>query len=211
MSWSPGDVIVRREVLNDGRPWLGLAVRVVEDTPEHLVTYAAEGAALGFPEGVFPTPDGHHPWRGRTAWQGHGTLMVQRPDEDVAVWHFWHGPDRRFLSWYVNLQEAFRRTPVGMDTQDLELDIVVLADGSWEFKDRELMADRIVEGRYTAGQVERTLALGDRLGAALDAGRALWDASWVDWAPDPSWGGEALPEGWAEIPSPRRRVGPDRP
>lgn len=56
------------------------------------------------------------------AWAGHGCLMVQRPGEHHAVWHFWDGADRRFSHWYVNLQTAFRRTAIGYDTQDLEVD-----------------------------------------------------------------------------------------
>lgn len=211
MTWSPDEVIVRREVLNDGRPWLGAPVRVVEDTPEHLVTYLADGARFGFPDGSFPTPDGLHPWNGRSAWEGHGTLMVQHPDEDHAIWHFWTGTERRFRGWYVNLQETFRRTLIGYDTQDLELDIVVAPDGAWELKDDELMDARVVEGRYSAAQVERIRALGERLGAALDAGEELWDRRWVEWSPDPSWGGETLPGGWAEVPSPPRPIDPHRP
>ncbi len=211
MTWSPGQVLARREVLNDGRVWLGTPVRVVADAPDHLVTYIAEDARFGFPPGRFPTPDGCHPWSGRTGWEGHGTLMVQRPDEDFAVWHFWDGPERRFRGWYLNLQEAFRRTPLGYDTQDLELDIVVAPDHSWALKDLDVLPDRIAEGRYTADQVERILALGDRLGEALDGGEPLWDPGWVSWTPDPSWGGEHLPGGWDQVSSPPRQSGPDRP
>jgi hypothetical protein len=42
-----------------------------------------------------------------------------------AIWVFWHGPQREFRGWYVNLQEPFRRTSLGVDTQDLELDILI--------------------------------------------------------------------------------------
>ena len=53
--------------------------------------------------------------------------MLQRPGDAYAIWHFWHGPEREFRGWYVNLQEPFRRTAQGYDTQDLELDIWVPA------------------------------------------------------------------------------------
>jgi len=46
-----------------------------------------------------------------------------------AIWVFWRGPQREFAGWYVNLQEPFRRTSRGVDTQDLELDIVIAPDG----------------------------------------------------------------------------------
>jgi hypothetical protein len=42
----------------------------------------------------------------------------------------WEGAARAFGAWYVNLQEPFRRSRLGFDTQDLELDVVVSPDGS---------------------------------------------------------------------------------
>lgn len=201
MAWAHGEVIIRREVLNDGRPWLGIPVRVIEDSPEQLVTFIASGATLGFVDGPFPTPDRRHPWFGRTAWTGHGTLMVQRTGDDHAVWHFWTGLERRFAYWYVNLQEPFRRTAIGYDTQDLELDLVVAPDGSYEVKDLELIPARVEEGRYTQPQASYIVALGERLAADIEAGRSLWDPRWSGWQPDPAWGSETLFEGWADVPS----------
>ena len=87
----------------------------------------------------------------------------------------------------MNLQEPFRRTPAGYDTQDLELDIVVALDGSWEWKDADALPERIREGRYTAEQVEATWAEGHRVAAELEAGRRWWDPSWAQWEPDPAW------------------------
>ena len=49
--WSEGEVIVRREVLNDGRAWLEVPVVVVRDEPELLATYVAEGTPFHFPGG----------------------------------------------------------------------------------------------------------------------------------------------------------------
>jgi hypothetical protein len=201
MAWRAGEAIVRREVLNDGRPWFALSVYVVEDTDEHLVTFIPSGARFGLLDGAFPTETGRHPWADKEQWVGHGTLMVQRPGADHAVWHFWDGPDRTFVCWYVNLQQAFRRTPIGYDTQDLELDIVVLTDGSWAFKDRELMEERIAQGRYTRAQVDATLALGEDLAAELDAGRRWWDERWASWEPPAEWTALSLPVGWETIPT----------
>lgn len=198
MGWAWGDVIVRREVLNDGRPWLATMVYVVEDSAEHLVTYLPEGGELRFLPGLFPTHTGRHPWNrsGLNHWQGHGVLMVQRPGEDHAMWHFWRGRDRAFDHWYVNIQEAFRRTSIGFDTQDLELDIVVPLDGTWQFKDGDLLAEHVRLGRYTTAQVDAVLELGERLGAELDAGRRWWDETWSTWTPDPSWYPVSLPPDW---------------
>src|SRR5581483_11995212 len=109
---------------------------------------------------------------------GHGVLMLQRPGEAHAVWVFWDGPERDFAGWYVNLQEPFRRTPFGYDTQDLELDIWIPAAGGWEWKDADVLEERVREGRYTPAQVEETWAEGRRVAAELEAGRRWWHASW---------------------------------
>ena len=121
---------MRREVLDNG-PWLGTLVMIVADSPDYLISYIPEGAPLAFPEGDWPTPAGVHPWSDRQRWQGHGCLMIQQPGEAYAIRHFWDGPSRDFVCWYINLQERFRRTAIGYDTQDLELDFIVHRDGRY--------------------------------------------------------------------------------
>ena len=49
------------------------------------------------------------------------------------------------------------------------------AAGGWEWKDAEVLDERIREGRYTVEQVEETWAEGRRVVAELDAGRRWWD------------------------------------
>jgi hypothetical protein len=173
---------MRREVRNDGWCWLEVPVRVVRDTPELLATYIAPGTPFTFP----PGPE-VHPWADRSGWDGHGVLMLQRPDEAHAVWVFWDGPDRELACWYVNLQEPFRRTPTGYDTQDLELDLVVHPDGRVEVKDDELLDQRVEEGRFTQDQGHAIRANGLRLERNLREGLRWWDPFWALWEPDPAW------------------------
>ena len=173
---------------------------VVEDAPELLVSYLPEGARFAFP----PSADGRpHPWAGRHGWTGHGVLMLQRPGEAYAVWHFWEGPEREFAGWYLNFQEPFRRTSIGYDTQDLELDIWIPVDGPWHFKDEEKLDEHIREGRYTEEQVEATRALGAEIGAMLDRDERWWDERWTSFEPDPTWRAPAFPAGWetAAVPT----------
>jgi hypothetical protein len=172
VAWQPGEQIVRREIWR-GRPWAVTVVFVVEDTPDLLVSYLPEGAPFGFPEGDWPGPTGRHPWHGRGAWHGHGVLMLQRPGESYAVWHFWDGPEREFAGWYLNLQEPFRRTAVGYDTEDLELDVwvprarLVVQDESCSTSGSEVASRR----RTPTDQ-----ALGAEIGAMLDRGERWWEA-----------------------------------
>ncbi len=192
--WRSGEAIVRREVWH-GRPWAGTTVIVVDDSRELLATYLPEGAPFAFPDGQWP--GGRHPWHGRPAWQGHGTLMLQRPREAYAVFVFWEGDDRRFAGWYVNLQEPFRRTPIGYDTLDHELDLIVHPDGRVERKDEELLEERVRDGRFTPAEAAAIRLEGGRVEAELVAGRRWWSESWADWAPPPSWRAVPLPPDWA--------------
>ena len=192
-TWRTGDVIVRREVLNGGRVWLELPVIVVQDDPGLLATYIAEGAPLRFPPGDWPTEDGRHPWHTHASWKDHGVLMLQRPGEAYAVWVFWSGQDRDFAGWYINLQEPFRRTATGYDTQDLELDIVVSVDGSWRLKDDEVLEQRVREGRFTRDQVAEVRAEARRVTDDIDVGRKWWSDDWAGWRPDPKWPKPAFP------------------
>jgi hypothetical protein len=210
--WRYGDIVVRREVLGlspvrdvdgrtppwHGRPWMAVPVHVVEDTADALVTYIAPGAEFGFFPGEWPTPDTRHPWAGRAGWSGHGCLMVQRPGDHHAVWHFWSGPAREFACWYINIQTDFLRTAGGYDTQDLELDIVVYPDGTWLLKDDDVLVDRIDEGRFSPLLVEWIEALGAQLTAQLQTGTRWWDDAWSRWTPDDAWRNTALPAGWAD-------------
>ena len=209
--WSPGDVVVRRELIgldfdardeagepggSDATVWFGFPVFVVADTDDELVTYVATGNEFGFVDDRWPATDRAHPWRDRAHWSGHGCLMVQRPGDPYAVWHFWHGPDREFLCWYVNFQAPFRRTAQGYDTQDFELDIVVLADGTWTLKDLELMPQRVEERHLTQDVADKVVRLGEALTAELAAGRHRWDDRWAAWTPPPDWRDAVLPADW---------------
>ncbi|MGZ4319999.1 MAG: DUF402 domain-containing protein [Gaiellaceae bacterium] len=191
--WTEGQVVIRREVLNDGQAWLEVPVIVVRDDDDLLATFIAQGAPFRFPPGPWPAPHGRHPWHGKERWHGHGVLMLQRPGEGHAVWLFWRGARRTFAGWYVNIQEPFRRTPAGYDTQDLELDIWVPLDRPWEWKDEELLERRVEEGRFTAEQVIEIRGEGERIARELDSGRRWWDEAWAGWQPDPAWPTPSFP------------------
>jgi hypothetical protein len=114
-------------------------------------------------------------------------LMLQRPGEAYAVFVFWHGEAREFVSWYLNLQEPFRRSARGFDTQDHELDLLLHADGTVERKDEELLDVRVQEGRFTQDQARAIRTEGTRIEAELATRGHWWDAWWALWEPDPTW------------------------
>ena len=96
----------------------------------------------------------------------------------------------------MNIQEPFRRSSIGFDTQDLELDIVIDLDGAWRWKDDEQMESWIERGRWTQDEVDAIRAEGVRVATALAAGRRWWSDDWASWEPDPTWPRPEIPDGW---------------
>jgi len=183
--WPVGAVIVRREVWR-GRPWLANPLHVVEDTGELLVLYQPEGSPFGFGAGDdWPTPSGLHPYDGRTGWVGEGPLGLHRPDDPFAVWAYWGGPDRTFLGWYVNLQSPFRRTPIGIDSLDLELDLLVTPELDVHVKDEDQVDRSAALGRFSGDDAAAIHALGADVKRRIEQEGAWWDLSWSTWTPPP--------------------------
>lgn len=198
--WQPGQLIARREILAFeptntvdravpwfGKCWLELPVRVVVDEPDELVLYVPPRSPFTFPPGNWPIAGGRHPWEGNTGWRGEGCLMVHRPGEDHAIWHFWTEPDRTFSHWYINLQTDFRRTSDAFETSDLELDFVIAPDHTWEIKDWDEIPVRVEEGRFSPELGTWIYDYGRDIIARLEAEGPWWDLDWVNWSPPAEW------------------------
>ena len=90
--------------------------------------------------------------------------------------------------WYVNFEQPLRRTPVGVDTFDQKLDLLVFPSGGWQWKDED--------------ELEQAAALGllDAKAVRAEAKRVLeewpFPTGWEDWRPDPAWPVPQLPAGW---------------
>ncbi|MCS7476154.1 DUF402 domain-containing protein [Umezawaea endophytica] len=196
--FQPGATVLRREVLH-GAPWVVTPSRVVVDEPDLLVVFLVPGTRFGYPP---------HPWphekqlAGNATWRGHGKLQMHRPDDAYSVDLYWEGPSRRFHGWYLNLQDPYRRTPLGFDTLDHELDYWAPADGPWVERDREDFERQVVEGKYSAELAERVRRQGKEIEAMLTAGTTWWDPAWASWEPDPDWPVPTLPDGWEDYPQP---------
>lgn len=200
--WQHGDTIIRREVLGFeptgtvdqrpawfGRSWLDMPVRVVADTDQALALYIPVGQRFEFPDGDWPAEGGVHPWLERNdgGWDGNGCLMVHPPGEHFAIWHFWDGPDRELKYWYLNIQTAYRRTTDGVDTQDLELDLIVFPDGTWRMKDWDLVDNKVRWGIFSDELAAWVRDYGTALGQRIDAEGPWWDTSWASWTPPDGW------------------------
>jgi hypothetical protein len=74
-----------------------------------------------------------------------------------------------------------------LETQDLELDLVVHPGGNVERKDDALLDFRVREGRFTQDQADAVRTEAERVERELAGGRRWWDPFWALWEPDPAW------------------------
>jgi len=108
-------------------------------------------------------------------------------------------PDGSARSWYVNLEEPLRRTELGFDTLDHELDVIVELDGSWRWKDEDDLAESIRRGVIPAEEEPRLRADGERAVRRIVDREPPFDRDWSAWRPDPAWPLPVLPEGWDRV------------
>jgi hypothetical protein len=176
-TFAPGSDLVMREVLH-GADWAHWPERVVsDDGPDGvLATFQPSGTPLSFPP--HPVP---HPWGHLDAWQGTSVLKLRRVGDWYAVWKFFDG-DGTFLSWYVNFETPYVRQSDGIDVNDLQLDIVVPADGEWRWKDVEHLAPSMTGNRITADELLATLDAAAEVADLLQRDDRWW-AAWDDWSP----------------------------
>ncbi len=175
--------------------------------------------ALWFPAGTrwkAPTSDPSWPWkedRGerlaecavRAEWVFRdvgwdvNTLQLTRAGERHSVWVSWL-PGGDPLGWYVNLQEPFRRTALGIATMDSVLDLIIDLDGSWRLKDEdelETFTHRGVHGASFAAELRQyALELAER----AERRDPPFSEPWHEWRPDPAWKLPELPPEWNHPP-----------
>lgn len=181
-----GRAIVVRHVRR-GRVFLVWTAVVAHDDGELLALWLPPGAqclrpavrdALPFEQALVEEP-----------WRAPGVLQLWPRGAAHTVWHFADG-------WYVNLQEPFRRTEVGLDTADQLLDLVRSHDGRWRRKDEHELALAVARGYWSEAEAAAIRAEAERVIAA-----DRFPTGWEGWQPDPGWPAPRLPEGWVAVRS----------
>jgi hypothetical protein len=169
--------------VRDGRAFWTLPVTVAADEPGELALWIAPASPMGRPvPRIVPVPRlAAGTWEAvETTWAGSGVLMLRRPDTRHALWHFWN-EDSSFRGWYVNLEDWWRDDE-GVDAYDHQLDIWIQADGTWEWKDEDHLAESVEAGIFTAPEAAAIRAEGERVLAEWP-----FPTGWEDWRPDHDW------------------------
>ena len=133
------------------------------------------------------------------SWERTRLLLLLEPDVWYSVNLFFEPTDGRFLCWYVNFQDPFRRSRIGFGTRDLVLDLVVGPDRKWGWKDEDEFAELVLRRMVTPEEEWLVRRAGEDVLALVEAGRPPFDDTWTAWRPDPAWGLPELPEGWERV------------
>ena len=122
------------------------------------------------------------------------------PGMPYSIWLHWsRNLPRRFTGWYVNLEAPFVRSEIGVDTTDNSLDLVVMPDFTWRWKDAEMASDWVAVGVYTEAQTERFFAEGREVIRMAQERLFPFDGAFADWAPDREWEIPTVHPDWTSV------------
>jgi protein associated with RNAse G/E len=206
-SWNVGDIIAWRGIYRN-RIWHAQTVIVVRDALEETVVTLLPGTECISPEGYSLGKNSYQrrwnfkekDWQAeRYFWRTNRLLLLMEPEKYYSTILFWNHESNEFLCYYINFQLPFQRRESAIDTLDLDLDLVIRPDFSYEWKDmddyqkaieNEIIFPEWISGIETAKQdvLER-----------WEKRRYPFDGSWLAWMPDPDWSPPQLPENWDKI------------
>jgi hypothetical protein len=200
--WNPGDTVVLRGVAFGKLAWAMPCV-VVQDTDEQIALYWRAGTHWkdveehGTPQEILSSKI---PILVDLIWDKTDVLMLAAPDESHAVWIMWEQGHVKLNCWYINLETPFRRTPVGIDIMDQELDIIISPDRStWRWKDEKAFEALVVGGVFSVEEARAIRAEGERVIQRALTGEAPFCVGWEIWMPPKEWKIPQLPQGWDRL------------
>ena len=132
-------------------------------------------------------------------WHTNRLLFILEPEKYYSIIYFWNHESNKFQCYYVNFQLPFKRSHCSVDTLDLDLDIVINPDFSFEWKDKDDYQKAIEAGVIYPEWVEEIEKAKIEVLERLKKREYPFDGSWLDWRPDPSWSAPGLPKDWDKI------------
>ena len=190
------------------RVWHALPMLVVKDSPEQLVLALLPGAEGFVPEGYSEGKQNgkrrwdfkDRPWKlDKHIWHTTRTLHLLEPQKYYATVYFWDQGSNAFLCYYINFQLPFQRSHCGVDALDLELDLVVRPDFSYEWKDVDDYQKAIEGGIISSEWMLEVEAAKSEVLERLDQRQYPFNSPWLDWCPDPGWPAPKLPPDWDTV------------
>lgn len=132
-------------------------------------------------------------------WHTNRLLMLVYPEKYYSSYYFWQADNNQFLCYYINFQLPFRRSKVGFDSFDLELDLIIEPTFEWRWKDVDDYQRGIELGILRPGWIREIDSARQEIFEKLEIRQYPFDGSWLDWRPNPNWEPPKLPEHWDKI------------
>lgn len=205
--WRPGDMVAWRGIYRD-RIWYVQTAIVVKDTADETVLARLPGAeGRAEQDYVQRKKNGRRRWDFQHEdwiledfpWHTNRLLFLLEPEKYYSTILFWNHESNSFLGYYINFQLPFIRRDRSIDTLDLELDIDIHPDLSFQWKDMDDYEKGIETGIILPDWVQGVELAKLEILDKLEKRRYPFDGSWLDWRPDPNWIPSQLPENWDKI------------
>jgi predicted RNA-binding protein associated with RNAse of E/G family len=205
--WKPGDVISWRGIYRE-RIWHVQPTILVRDSPTETVLTLLPGTEC-IAEETYPKGKKNgqrrwyfvdHDWKlAKYTWNTNRLLLIFEPQKYYSIILFWNHQNNDFLCYYVNFQLPFKRNLSAVDTLDLDIDLIINPDLSYEWKDIEDYQNAIAHGLILPEWSRGIETATDEIMARLEMRQYPFDGSWLDWKPDPAWQPPTLPQNWDKI------------
>ncbi len=197
---SPGEIATFR----------GVGIKIFWAYPTIVVEDSADLIALYLPAGTMGKNVSHRPTTEEMLapetievidhqWQRTDVLFLIKPEDAFSVYLMWDTETKEFLCYYINLQEPIRRTPIGFDTMDQMLDVIVSPDMSeWRWKDQDELAAAEEAGIYSKEKAQKIRQEAERAIHLVTIEQRSFYEQWRDWKPNSQWGLPRLDTRWKE-------------
>jgi predicted RNA-binding protein associated with RNAse of E/G family len=205
--WNPGDIVTWRGIYRE-RIWHAQPTIAVKDTLDEIILALLPGTECIAPEDyVKGKQNGKRRWNfkdkdwvlERYLWRTNRLLFLLEPEKYYSTILFWNDDRNELLCYYINFQIPYRKSHYGIDTLDLDLDLIINLDFSFEWKDEDDYRTAIDHGIISPEQTRQIELAGEEIFERLEKRQYPFDGSWLDWMPDPSWLPPKLPENWDKI------------
>jgi uncharacterized protein len=205
--WKSGDVVVWRGIYRN-QVWHAQAVIVVKDSSEETVVALLPGTECMMSAGYSTEKKNskrrwdykEKQWElEKIHWHTNRLLFLLAPGRFYSTILFWDDESNQFVCYYINFQVPFQRSHCGIDTLDLDLDLIINPDHSYEWKDIDDYEKGIETAIILPEWIQGIEESKQEIFARLEKRQYPFDGSWLDWRPDPRWSPPTLPENWDKV------------
>lgn len=189
----------------------GVGIKVFWAFPTIVVKDEPDLIALYMPAGVLGRNVSHKPTIEELSspteikiiectWKRTDVLMLIVPGEAFSTYAMWETGTKNLDCWYVNLQDPIRRTPIGFDTMDHTLDIVINPDMSaWKWKDDDEFVNVEKAGFYSTEKANNIRAEGEKAVRLITSERRSLYEEWKNWQANSQWEIPKLSPHWDKV------------